>query len=1050
MTFEQIIQQVGKEIELSVLYEENGVASVIGYDDIKRVKITFNCGLTGSVMNGIELELYTALPDVPITLSVTAKFGEDTATKLYQNYHFKEAPTYNADSKTYTHILYDEMINLMVEYQPITITYPTTLIQFFQRLVTELNLTTDISSLPNGNRTIAQDPYTGINYTYRDALDDIGQATGTLFKVDNTEIIKCNLGTTAKVIDDDILKNQNISMGKHFGPINVIVLSRAGGSDNIYYPSTLPENPIEYKITDNILMNDNNRADYLQELYSALYGISYDIYDCQLVGYGGFEPLDKVQIRTYEGQELKSYNSYVFNNEIVMNGGGYEESIYTELPEETNTEYQYADTTDRRINQTYLIVDKQNRTITSVVSEVDGQNSKISQITQDVNEIKAEISNISGMTMTAEGYGTINFEDITPESGPVNMKIYPVGESISCLYPNFSLYPTTQNYPAQGGLVPSNSLTPSNSLVPSTGYPAQTIKYPKVRRVIFHNITTSEDIPFDLPDDLLYYDSTHYDEFYLDVKSVTYQVTKKCKYNADGTIGLLANPRIDDYSRGGTYLPDIDLKEGQYSVYVQGVSGPYLNVTLMSKNLYTDQFYTKHETNRYVRNSIEGVAIGEYDWYTNLDGRVTGNSGEILVNKNSITAEVTARTNADGELSSRIKQTARSIELGVDDNGTSCGLTIRLKNEDGTQLDEKTGNITLSGLVKFTDLSGTGTTTINGANIMTGTIVADKLNVQNLSSVSSDLGDIRGGSIDIGQGKFVVASNGTLTSTAGNITFGGGKLKLTNGGSLRYYDSPGFLTCANTNHPYMSALNLAYSSTGEIVFRTGTSIDSPGSAVGHISHTRYTPPSGGGYWYNMQIYNDDNINVDCGRNIALSPGSSGYVKIGNKYFTGDHIRFNANNTTTARITSGGESIYLVPQSSGKAYYGERATGNEIARKGEISSKNVKKNFVEINNYDLIYNDLKNLKMYDYDFKYDNIDEAKYGFVIDEIEKTEYLSKYFKDYSAKKYVKGNKLYDSKIEGYEKEINVKEWDLKGYVKGLFILIKALQKEIEELKK
>ena len=50
MTFEQIIQQVGKEIELSVLYEENGVASVIGYDNIKRAKITFNCGLTGSVM----------------------------------------------------------------------------------------------------------------------------------------------------------------------------------------------------------------------------------------------------------------------------------------------------------------------------------------------------------------------------------------------------------------------------------------------------------------------------------------------------------------------------------------------------------------------------------------------------------------------------------------------------------------------------------------------------------------------------------------------------------------------------------------------------------------------------------------------------------------------------------------------------------------------------------------------------------------------------------------------------------------------------------------
>ena len=507
------------------------------------------------------MELYTALPDVPITLSVTAKFGEDTATKLYQNYHFKEAPTYNADSKTYTHILYDEMINLMVEYQPITITYPTTLIQFFQRLVTELNLTTDITSLPNGNRTIAQDLYTGINYTYRDVLDDIGQATGTLFKVNNTQISKCNLGTNAKVIDDDILKNQNISMGKHFGPINVIVLSRAGGSDNIYYPETLPENPIEYKISDNILMNDNNRADYLQELYNALYGISYDIYDCQLVGYGGFEPLDKVVIQTYEDATLKTYNSYVFNNEIVMNGGGYEESIYTEMPEETNTEYQYADTTDRRINQTYLIVDKQNQTITSVVSQVDGQNSKISQITQDVNEIKQEISNISGMTMTqeTESTGRVAFTDVTPESSPALIKIHPTSQNISYMYPRSNLYPSSNLY-----------ATP--------------------RKLIFHNQEENEDIEYELPDDLLYYDSTHYDEFYLDASTETCQVTKRCKYNADGSVGLLSQEQVNTYVYSEN---EIELTEGTYSsVYLPYYSSGYLYITLMAKNMYTDQFYT--------------------------------------------------------------------------------------------------------------------------------------------------------------------------------------------------------------------------------------------------------------------------------------------------------------------------------------------------------------------------------------------------------------------------------------------------------------------------
>ena len=40
-----------------------------------------------------------------------------------------------------------------------------------------------------------------------------------------------------------------------------------------------------------------------------------------------------------------------------------EENIFTEMPQETETDYTKADKTDRKINQTYLIVDKQNQTI---------------------------------------------------------------------------------------------------------------------------------------------------------------------------------------------------------------------------------------------------------------------------------------------------------------------------------------------------------------------------------------------------------------------------------------------------------------------------------------------------------------------------------------------------------------------------------------------------------------------------------------------------------------------------------------------------------------
>lgn len=911
MTYEQIIQKTGKEIELSVTYEYNSEVVTLGHDDIKRAKITFNCELVGSVMSGIELETYQEIPDVPITLTITAKYDEDTATKVYTNYHLKEKATYNADNGTYTHKLYDEVINLMREYQPITINYPTTLLQFFQTMVTELGLTTNIQSLPNGSRIIANDVYRGINYTYRDVLDDIGQATGTLFKVNNTEIQKCTLGATAKVIDDDILKNQNISMGQHFGPINVIVLSRAGGSDNIYYPTTLPENPIEYKISDNILMNDNNRDAYLPELFAALSGIGYDIYDCQLIGYGGFEPLDKITIQTYEGETLKTYNSYVFNNEIVMNGGGYQESIYTGMPEETNTEYQYADTTDKRINQTYLIVDKQNQQITSVVSEVSGQNSKIAQITQDVNDIKMEISNISGMTMTqeTENTGAVSFTDISPESNPVLIKIHPTAESFCCLYPNFSLYPTTQNYPGKEGLVPSNSLTPSNSLVPSTGYPAQVVKYPKTRKVIFHNQTENEDIEYELPDDLLYYDSTHYDELIIDAGAETCEVVKKCKFNADGTIGLLAQQQTNSYDYDEN---KIDLSEGIYSnIYMVGYSSGYMSITLMAKNIYTDQFYTKAETRSQIDLGIKGIALGHYEWYETLDGQVSENSEQITINANGINQRV-----EKNKVISEINQTSETITINANRVNISGVITAINDNTTTTINGNKitTGSIAANKL----DISGTITainneqsTTINGNKITTGTIDASKINVTNLSSINSNLGNITGGSLDIGSGNFKVTGAGVVTAKEGTIggwTLTATTLKNSSGGGTTTLNSNGRLSFSNgtyffgvgsgSAHPVMSAL-----STRSVNYWTNLSVSGTTSSSTWIGATGIF-----GDYLSMLCNAGQSIAIGraSGTGSSASINPSGSLRYSSS--TGDW---------TIRTDSGG--IYLRPMQNGELH-----------------------------------------------------------------------------------------------------------------------------------
>lgn len=391
MNYNEIMQSPGKRINISVYYTVNGDTITYDHDDVIYAKPYFNAKLVGTVMKGFEVELPEALPsDTAVYFKNIATYNGYSAQKIYGPYYLKEA-TYNADSRTYTNMLYDEFLNSMVDYQPITINYPTTVFDFFEQLITELGYITNIETLPNGSKIIASDIYDGINYTYRTVLEDIAQATASLFYIDGNEIKLAELGATAITIDDDILENQNIELGQHFGPIDTIVLSRSGDSDSIYYPATLPENPKELKILDNQLMNGNDRDEWIQAIYDTLNGIEFDIFDLSLVGFGGFEVLQKINISTIKNGTALIYSSYVFNNEEVYDQG-HSESIYTPLPQETETQYKAASTTDKMISQAYILVNKQEKRIDELVSEVQENSSNIASLTITSDSISQEVA----------------------------------------------------------------------------------------------------------------------------------------------------------------------------------------------------------------------------------------------------------------------------------------------------------------------------------------------------------------------------------------------------------------------------------------------------------------------------------------------------------------------------------------------------------------------------------------------------------------------------------------------------------------------------------
>ena len=321
---------------------------------------------------------------------------------------------------------------------------------------------------------------------------------------------------------------------------------------------------------------------------------------------------------------------------------------------------------------------------------------KSTTLTQDIDSISAQISDIADITASATtdsaAIEDTEFQNIA-NSYPIRFEVHPINTNISYLYPNTNLFPSSTTYL-------------------------------KIRKLRFTNTSTNEVFDYTLPDDLLYYDSDNYDSYVADYQTNTCTLTKKCKYNADGSVGLLETPTTTTYVYETEIQPYLELTEGNYSVTLPSYNEGFIFARLMVLNAYTAQYATKVELQSSLNQTATAITsqvAATYSTKAELQSTITQTATEITSEVASTYATKTT-TNA---LSSRISQTAKGISLSVNNGSTSSGITITTTKEDGTTTTTS-GTITMNGLVKFTDLSTPNNyTTINGSNITTGTINAN-------------------------------------------------------------------------------------------------------------------------------------------------------------------------------------------------------------------------------------------------------------------------------------------------------------------------------------
>ena len=424
--FKNEIKLYGKQLDSKIIYPSLSGTVELGVNELNSITPHYEGGILKSVMRGLTIDSNV---EIPKGTMLNYQFGVLVNGSFeYINFgnYIVDTVEKQEDTNSYLIECCDSMLYAMKDYEAPNITYPITVRNYINAICNKIGLTFKNASdtFANYDKEIPSELYSDIGYTYRNVLDELAQVTASTICInevdDELEIRYIN--DTNDTIDEEFLKDVNVNFGEKYGPVNSIVLTRAGGSDSVYLQDeeSIDENGLcELKIEDNQIMNLNDRADYLPDILEVLDGFEYYINDFSSTGICYYNLCDRYNVQVGEN----TYSCVMFNDEVDITQG-LEEFIHTDMPEESETEYKYASKDDRQRNQAYIIAKKNEAEIQALASKV------------------VDVSN------TISGTHTIQLENA--HEGILHR--LEITGNLSATFPSNDLYPSDYLYPSVCGI----------------------------------------------------------------------------------------------------------------------------------------------------------------------------------------------------------------------------------------------------------------------------------------------------------------------------------------------------------------------------------------------------------------------------------------------------------------------------------------------------------------------------------------------------------------------------------------------------------------------
>lgn len=325
-----------------------------------KIKYSFKGQFYKTIMRELELEVKgrISLIDKVLHLKHGIRINDEFEYIDFGNFKVKDTEEVKErDSIKVT--AYDNMLNFMIDFDlaKLDITLPCTILNFSKALCKYCNIELFTEDFFNNDIIIDEDYFTVQKMTCRDVLEKLAQATLCTIFIKENKLYFSNINDTNEVLDINVLKS--LKLQNKFGPVNSFVLGRGDVGDNIYNndEESIKTNGLcEIRFDENEIL-DNKRDEVITNMFNHVEGLEFYPFEAKEIGLACFEPCDLITCRDKQQNE---YKCLILNLELTITSG-ITETISSEVPSTTTTEYKYAAKEEKAKLKIYRLAKKNER-----------------------------------------------------------------------------------------------------------------------------------------------------------------------------------------------------------------------------------------------------------------------------------------------------------------------------------------------------------------------------------------------------------------------------------------------------------------------------------------------------------------------------------------------------------------------------------------------------------------------------------------------------------------------------------------------------------------